>query len=215
MTGPIARTLTRMVVFVGGAMLCLAPGAGAQTLAGSDLVNALKKGGYVIVMRHASSPRQAPDASTAHPDNLTRERQLDETGRRAAAAMGSALRALEIPIGSVFSSPTFRAVETVRAGEFGTPTIAAELGDRGRSMQGVTEQDGSWLRGQVDQRPKGTNTILVTHLPNIRSAFPQLASGLADGDALIFGPVGTGGTMELVARIKINEWPALAAVPQR
>jgi hypothetical protein len=48
----------------------------------------------------------------------------------------------------------------------------------------------------------------VTHLPNITRAFPQLASGLADGEALIFGSDGKGGAT-LVTRIKIEEWPEI------
>jgi hypothetical protein len=48
----------------------------------------------------------------------------------------------------------------------------------------------------------------VTHLPNIAAAFPQFASGLADGEALIFGPDGKGNAI-LLARVKIDEWPTL------
>jgi hypothetical protein len=39
-------------------------------------------------------------------------------------------------------------------------------------------------------------------------AFPQWTSGLADGEGLIFGPDGKGGST-LIARIKIEEWPRL------
>ena len=77
-----------------------------QTLSGSSLVAALRQGGYVIVMRHTSSPRQAPDKSNANPDNTNMERQLDSAGRASAAAMGKAMRNLKIPVGEVFSSPT-------------------------------------------------------------------------------------------------------------
>ena len=36
----------------------------------------------------------------------------------------------------------------------------------------------------------------------------QLANGAADGEALIVGPDGKGGA-SLVARVKIDDWPAL------
>ena len=50
------------------ALLALISGtASAQTLSGEALVKALRQGGYVIVMRHASSPREAPDKQTANP----------------------------------------------------------------------------------------------------------------------------------------------------
>src|SRR2546423_7484511 len=81
--------------------------ASAQTLAGDALVKALRQGGYVLVMRHTSSPRDAPSKASANPDNVKLERQLDETGRATATAMGNALRELKIPIGRVFASPTY------------------------------------------------------------------------------------------------------------
>jgi phosphohistidine phosphatase SixA len=167
-----------------------------------------QSGGYVIVLRHASSPREVPAERTADPDNTTRERHLDEAGRAGAAALGNAVRDLSIPIGRVLTNPTYRARETVRLAGLENSQSADELGDRGRSMQGVTEADGAWLQESVKDLPTGTNTMLVTHLPNITRAFPQHASGLGDGDALLFGQDGKGG-VTLVARITIAEWPTL------
>lgn len=189
------------------AMLLLAGTAGAQPLPGTALMKALRQGGYVMVMRHASSPRQAPSRQNANPDNVALERQLDETGRATAMAMGKAIHELKIPIGQVLTSPTYRALETVRYAKFADPRPAAELGDNGQSMQGGTEAQASWLRKKVTQFPNGTNTVLVTHLPNITAAFPQ-SGGVDDGETLVFGPDGKGGAM-IVGRIKMEEWPAM------
>jgi phosphohistidine phosphatase SixA len=193
-----------------GAMgfLLLAGIAHAQTLAGEALVKALRQGGYVILMRHASSPRDVPDKQTANPDNVKPERQLDQEGRATATAMGKALRDLKIPIGEVLASPTYRALETVRLAQFANAKPAEELGENGQNMSGGTEAQAAWLRKKVTEFPKGTNTILVTHFPNISRAFPSLAAGIADGEALIFGPDGKGGAT-LVARVKIEEWPRM------
>jgi phosphohistidine phosphatase SixA len=190
------------------AIMLLAGAVHAQTLRGDALVKALRQGGYVIVMRHASSPREAPGKQSANADNVKVERQLDAEGRATAIAMGKALLELKIPIGSVLSSPTYRALETVRYAQLGDPQTFAELGDNGQSMQGGTEAQGAWLQKRVTQFPAGANTIIVTHFPNVTRAFPQLASGLADGEAMIFGPDGKGGAT-LVARVKIEEWPGM------
>ena len=196
--------------FLSGAMSLFVAGsaAHAQSLSGDALVKALRQGGYVIVMRHASSPRETPTKQVANPDNMTLERQLDETGRTTAIAMGKALRDLEIPIGDVFTSPTYRALETIRLEQWSNPKPVPELGDNGRSMQGGTEAQAKWLRAKVTQFPQGTNTILVTHLPNLTEAFPKLATGVEDGEALIFGPDSKGGAT-LVARVRIDAWPAM------
>jgi hypothetical protein len=49
------------------------PTAHAQTLSGRDLVAALRMGGYVILMRHASSPRTPPDPAQSDATNLQHE----------------------------------------------------------------------------------------------------------------------------------------------
>src|SRR5688572_2428883 len=84
---------------------------GAQSKPSADLIATLRQGGYVLVMRHASSPREVPTAQTANADNPKLERQLDQHGRAGAAAMGQALGDLKIPVGDVFTSPTYRALE--------------------------------------------------------------------------------------------------------
>jgi phosphohistidine phosphatase SixA len=183
--------------------------ASGQALSGEALVKALQHGGYVLVVRHASSPREIPDRGSANPDNVNLERQLDEKGRKSATAMGGAIRALKIPIGAVLTSPTYRAQETVRLARLPDPQPQVELGDGGQNMQGVTQSQTAWLKNKVMEFPHGTNTILVTHLPNISAAFPQWTTGLADGETLVFGPDAHGGAM-VVARITIEQWPHLS-----
>ena len=181
-----------------------------QSLQGDALVKALQRGGYMIVMRHTSSPREAPSKEAANPDNVKTERQLDEEGRATATAMGKAFHDLKIPIAEVLTSPTYRALETVKYAQFGPPHPLPELGDNGQSMQGGTEAQAVWLQKRVTQFPNLANTIVVTHAPNLTRAFPREAAGVADGEALIFGPDGKGAAV-LVARVKVEEWPKLAA----
>ena len=74
-------------VLLCGAGLLLTGRTSAQALTGDALLRALRQGGCVIVIRHASSPRQAPDKQTANADNVSAERQLDEAGRASAVAV--------------------------------------------------------------------------------------------------------------------------------
>jgi phosphohistidine phosphatase SixA len=182
--------------------------APAQTLSGASLVDGLRRGGYVLVMRHTSSPRDAPTGAAANADNTQFERQLDANGRATAIAMGKALRDLKIPVGAVISSPTYRALETVRLAQLPNPRTQDELGDGGQSMQAVVEAQTVWLRRAATEFPVGANTILITHLPNISAAFPQWSSDLSDGETLVLGR-NEGGAATLIARIKIEQWPTL------
>ena len=70
-------------------------------------------------------------------------------------------------------------------------------------MSGGTEAQATWLRKKVTELPKGTNTIIVTHMPNMSRAFPESTANLADGEAMIFGESG------VVARVKIEDWPRM------
>jgi phosphohistidine phosphatase SixA len=191
-----------------GACLLVAAAALAQP-SREELVSALRQGGHVIVMRHASSPRTPPEVADAHPDNTARERQLDAAGRDTAAAMGAALRKLRIPIGEVLSSPTFRAAETVRYLAIEEAVLVPELGDGGDSMQPDREGVRSrWLAERAGRLPPaGTNILVVTHLPNLAGAFGEQASDMGDGEALIIRP--KGGVANIVGRVPIAEWPLL------
>lgn len=204
------RLANRYLAFLGiiSGVLIVAGSAQTQQLQGKALVRALQRGGYVIVMRHASSPQTPPTKENADRQNINLERQLDESGRTAAAAFGNALRRLKIPVGQVLSSPTYRALETARFAQLPTPMAVPELGDNGRSMQNTNESQSAWLQKQITKFPRGSNTILITHQPNIAAAFPQWSANLSDGEALIFGSDGKGGAT-LVARVKIDEWPKL------
>jgi hypothetical protein len=184
--------------------------AGARALSRAELVRDLRQGGYVLVMRHASSPAQPPQGQAADPANVGHERQLDDAGRRAAVAMGRAVRALHLPIGDVWTSPTFRARQTAGLAGLPKPTSVAELGDGGRSMSKASAGQAAWLRAKVAEPPRrGTDTVIVTQLPNIAAAFGEAANGLQDGGALVFRPSGDGAPQPL-ARIVIGEWPQLA-----
>jgi uncharacterized protein len=174
----------------------------------NELVKAIQSGGYVLVMRHASSPREAPSKEVANADNTRLERQLDEAGRRGATAMGEAIRALRIPIGIVLTSPTYRAMETVRLARLDSPTTVTELGDGGQSMQGITEAQAGWLRRKVTEVSRSGNTILVTHQPNLSRAFPDWGSTLADGETAVIRPDGRGG-ITVAGRIRIEDWRRL------
>jgi phosphohistidine phosphatase SixA len=194
-------------------VIIIAIGAIAQVVSAGQAssseawLSALRQGGYVLVMRHASSPPEAPDSRTANPDNEKLERQLDAAGRTGATAMGEALRRLKVPVGAVLTSPTYRALQTVKFAGLATPRSVSELGDGGQSMQGVPEAQAAWLRAKVAEVPTERNTVIVTHMPNITRAFPAWGS-VAEGETVIVRPDGQGG-MTVIAKVKIEEWAGL------
>ena len=75
------RSLTTCLCLAAAIALVSTSESRAQTLSADRLVASLRQGGCVLVMRHASSPREAPDRQTANSDNVKMERQLDERGQ--------------------------------------------------------------------------------------------------------------------------------------
>jgi phosphohistidine phosphatase SixA len=124
--------------------------------------------------------------------------------------MGEALRRLRIPVGEVLSSPSYRALETARLAQLPRPLTVVELEEFSKSTGRDTgAARGAWIRSRVEQDPKpGTNTVIITHYPNIMEAFAEQATALAEGEGLIFRPDGRGGA-SLVGRVKIDDWPKL------
>jgi hypothetical protein len=183
----------------------------AQGVGDDGVLDALLSGGLVIVMRHASSPREAPDASRAAPGNVTLERQLDEAGRQAAIAMGDAIRRAGIPIAEVLSSPTFRALQTARLLNLGGVEPIPDLGDGGRGMQRDDEGlRSAWLAAKAAEPvPPRSNRLVITHTPNLIGAFGDAAAGMAQGESLILEA--RDGSLHVVGRVRIEQWPMLAA----
>ena len=178
------------------------PSADLQTV-----VTTLQHGGNVVVMRHAASPTQRPAGAQADPGNGTLERQLDERGQATAKAMGAALQRLRIPIGDVWTSPTFRAWQTAELAGLRPIHTDDQLGESGQSMQAATDPQAAWLLAKVAVRPTTANTFIVTQQPNIARAFPQ-AADVSAGECLVSRPDGHG-SATLIGRIKIDDWPRL------
>src|SRR6267143_5270035 len=95
---------------------CLVIGsASAQTPASLDEVaQALRAGGNVILVRHGATHPDQADTDPLNLDNTAKQRQLNDKGRADAKAVGEVFRSAGIPIGKVYSSRFFRAVETAR-----------------------------------------------------------------------------------------------------
>lgn len=202
------KAMLRLVVL---AYLVLASSATAQPLTGQALVQALQMGGLVVIMRHGPSPAQLPKAATAEPGNTGLERQLSPEGQAAARAMGQALQTLKVPVGEVLVSPKFRAMQTARLAGLPEPKATAELDESIQPMGAPLTAQANWTKARLALPPKaGTDVFLVSHSPNVAVAVGLPSAEVAEGEAFVFRPDGKGGT-DLIGRIKLGDWPALAA----
>jgi hypothetical protein len=77
-----------------------------------QLVQSLRSGGYVIVVRHGATFSDQADTDPFNFDNIAKQRNLNEKGKELAKAFGDAIRQVGIPAGEVYTSNFNRAFET-------------------------------------------------------------------------------------------------------
>lgn len=170
----------------------------SQTPDGGLTVDALRRGGYVIFIRHATAD-QGSDANGFNLEDCATQRNLGPTGIKEAEAIGLGVRHQQIPIGEVLSSEYCRAHDTSRLA-FGRAQPASGLNNCCQDGRDLTEtQRRDFITQALATRPRpGANTVLVGH-----GAF--MMTDLAMGEAAVYAPDGNGGAVR-VARILPHEW---------
>jgi phosphohistidine phosphatase SixA len=136
------------------------------------LVSLLRKGGYILLVRHERTevPSRGDDFSKPRTDCFS-QRNLSSSGYAGARETGETLRILGITVVEVRSSPICRTMETGRL-MFGRATAEEMLmhddPPTGRTVE-VAERDLKNLVSSIDLA--GGNVALITHGGNIKKAF--------------------------------------------
>ena len=205
------RSFTALALAAGLSLLlgCIAPSTAAAD--DKELAQALRAGGLVIVLRHGATRTDQVDAEPVDFDNFSAQRNLSDKGKAAARAFGEALRQVGAPVGKVYTSQFNRAYETATLAGFKDIGKTSDLTYTGPSKSPeVNSSRTEAFRKLLGIAPSpGTNTVLVTHAPNIIAALGTDWSEVKEGEASIFRPIN--GSYTLLARVQIDEWPRLAA----
>jgi phosphohistidine phosphatase SixA len=180
------------------AALALVAGCGDDT---DPLVETLREGGHVLVIRHATADAEINRQELLR--SCVLQRNLTEAGREQSRAIGEGVRALEIPIGDVRSSPMCRTRDTAQLA-FGRVTLDQDLLSPGVvGTEADDERRAQTMRAMVeDLPPAGENTVLVTHTGNIGAALGE--ETVAEGETLVYGE-----DAQLVGRIPAEKWAEL------
>ena len=206
----IMRGLGSFVSLV--ALICLMP-LRATAADISKIVPMLKQGGYVLVLRHGATDDSQKDVYPFVFDDMKKQRQLSDQGRKVAREMGAAIKTLGIPIGQTYSSKLNRAIETGSLVSAAHVTPVKELTDSGAGSasamanpNGANTKTGNAIRALVNKAPAtGTNNLLVTHKTNIADAFGKELADVKEAETLIYRP-NPSGPPTLVGRVQASEW---------
>lgn len=167
----------------------------AKELKGPALVEALRKGGFVLYMRHSETGTVTEKCDTSN---------LSAIGEENARSIGAALRDLKIPIGAVRSSQPCRCVGTARLLDLGTVDITEDLNPS--APRPGFDIGAARSKRLAELPPVGTNTVLVSHLHGSRNKDEWLH--LQMGEIIVFRPEASP-RAEAVARIQVADWAAL------
>jgi phosphohistidine phosphatase SixA len=167
-----------------------------------DLMAALRNGGYTVVLRHARTDRSFQEEMGAVPKERSQQRNLSDDGFRDAALMGVVFRRHGISFAEILSSPMYRCTETAEMAAGKPTSITMAL----RVFPTTAEQ------GALVKTPpkRGTNRLIVTHHFVIETYVPTISPGeIAESEAAVIRHTADGG-VELVGRITLDDWSALA-----
>src|SRR5215813_13790286 len=166
------RTVAALAAFCGllATSSFAAPGGAAGD--NSNVVQALRAGGLVIVVRHGATFPDQADTDPLNFDNIAAQRNLNDKGKMLAQQFGAALRQAGVPIGEVYTSKYNRAYETAVLAGFKDIEKTADLTEGGLVVSpNENNRRAEAFRKMLATMPRtGTNTILITHYPNILAA---------------------------------------------
>ena len=204
--------LKHIARFIGIAALLWSAPVFGQSAQSAEWIAAVRSGGHVIVFRHGATHADQADTNPLDIKDTAKQRHLNDQGRALAKSIGNSMRKLKIPVGEVQTSQFYRAVETGTLLGFGDVTSSVDISEGGLVVS-PTENNrrAQAFRTLVSKPPAaGTNTIFVSHKPNIMDAFGKDWFDVREGEASIFKPDGNG-KYTPVTRVQAGDWARLAA----
>lgn len=209
-----AYLLVSVVVILGPVLVVgCGDSAGDEPATGSSarddaLVKRLHRGGNVLLLRNVATDKA--DSSPGF-DDCTRVRYLTDAGRREANTIRRAMRELQIPVGSMLTSPLCHAVETgaevVSAGGLASRSLLPP-----KLLQRILKESDpldysltGQLRNYVDS---GSNVVFVSHESAIATAGGLT---LREGETAIVAPADDERGYRIVERLMPADWTRLAS----
>ena len=168
----ISKLFIALLIFIAAA------GASADQ---TEVIDRLKSGGHILMIRHALAPGNGDPPDFKIGDCST-QRNLDENGRFQARSIGDWLRSKEIKSARVYSSQWCRCLETARLIDLGPVQELAALNSFYEKVED-REPNLRALNQFISQQPvDGQLIVFVTHFVTI-SAIAE--AGVLSGEGVL------------------------------
>ncbi len=180
-----------------------------EKIATAEDVVLLRRGGYVLYMRHGATNTSKPDrVPNVDLNDCSTQRPLTKEGRKMAADVGRNIKKAGIPVAIVIASPLCRARESAVAAFGMEITVDSDLMYTA-NMTSEEKKPNMEATRRLLSAPvaMGSNRIIVAHAPNLADLigyFPK------EGTVVIFRPKGKDG-FDYIASIPPEYWHHLLA----
>ena len=182
-----------------------------EKLATPKLLDEVRRGGFVLYMRHGNTDNSRADAvPKIDLNDCATQRVLSDEGRQVAARVGQYLREARIPVGEVIHSPMCRARDSAQL-------AFPQAGDKLRPEPGLTYSSNLTTEEKQPVLVKtrelvsspvaaGTNRVLVAHAPNLADLMGYFVK--PEATVVVLRPLGEG-RFDYLASIHPAMWPKL------
>ena len=188
-----------------------APPAFQEIMATPALLVDLRKGGFVLYLRHGTTDNSRADrAPSVDLNDCNTQRVLNNEGRKLIVSVGRAIAGAKIPVGEIFHSPMCRARESA---ELAFPAQRARLQPElnlaytanltAEEKKPVLAATRKLVSAPVDP---GSNRVLVAHAPNMADLMDYFVK--PEGTLVVLRPLGNE-KFEYVASITPTLWASL------
>ena len=181
-----------------------------KELKGTALVQALRKGGFNLYMRHALSNIGQEGNLIQTPlwwDNCAIQRNISDAGREQAHKVGAAMLVLKIPISQVLTAQFCRTRDTGHAMGLGPIEITEDLNHQIGQRVGF-DINAARFKQLAETPAKGTNRVLISHTHGSPKSEERIMGAMQEAEIVVFQPDHKGGS-EPVARIPLTDWEIL------
>ena len=176
---------------------CGLPASALASAADDALWRRLRGGHHVLLIRHAATDPGIGDPPGFILGQCATQRNLSAAGRRDAQALGAAMQARAVPIGTVWSSRWCRCLDTARLA-FGRVEPAPMLDSMFQDEEANVRTKLSQLRASLGSPNGRGNAVLVTHDVNIRAIAHET---VAPGEIVVARA--TYGALQVLGRLRV------------
>lgn len=179
-----------------------------EVAATRDTLAELRKGGYVLYLRHGYTDNSRPDRfPNVDLNDCTTQRLLSDQGRTLMRDVGKALRKAQLPLGEILVSPMCRTRESAEHA-FGNKfkTVDGLMYSANMTSEEKQPRLVELKKLLTAPLPAGSNRLLLAHAPNLADLIGFFVK--PEGTLVVFAQRGPNG-YEYVASIHPSMWPEL------